>query len=156
MDSQLSQVTTNFSAHQMRIDKFITSAISLVGSKWVHTGRTPGKAVDCVGVLVLSCRKAKYRCDDLLHYSRYPDGETLVAELRSQLDEIPVGDRRPGDVLVMTFSKSRVAQHVGIVTYSGMVHSWQSFGKVVEHCLDDHWLKRVTHAFRLREDRWQR
>lgn len=155
MGSQLSQATTSCSALLMRTEKFIQSARSLVGSKWVHAGRTPKDAVDCVGVLVLSCRMSGYRCEDLLHYSKYPDGETLVAELRAQLDEIKIENRQPGDILVITFSKSRVAQHVGVVTSAGMVHSWQSFGKVVEHCLDDHWLKRTTHAFRLREDRWQ-
>jgi len=140
----------------MRTDLFIAAARNLVGTKWHHAGRTPGEQVDCVGVLILAAKASGYKCDDLLHYSRYPDGEQLVAELAAQLDPVPVGQHQPGDVLVFTFMRhKRVPQHVGVVTHKGMVHSWQTQGKVVEHCLDEHWLARVTHVFRLREDRWQ-
>lgn len=140
----------------MHTDRFITAARTMLNTPWVHTGRTPSEAVDCVGLLVLACQGAGYRCDDLLHYSRYPDGEQLVAELAAQLDPVDKKDAQPGDVLVFSFARhKKVPQHVGIMTDKGVIHAWQTQNKVVEHCLDDHWVKRITHVFRLRDDRWQ-
>lgn len=129
------------------------SARKLIGAPWVHQGRDPVAGVDCLGVLILVGHDVGYLND--FHYDVYvrePDGETLLSELRKELDEIPVDDAREGDILVFRMAGERVPRHVGIIVRGlreyGLIHSL-SETTVKEDPLR-RWNKYRTNAFRFR------
>lgn len=143
---------TNSILHQTRIKLFVEAARDLVETRWHHGQRMPGVGTDCVGVVAISCSKAGYKHTDIQHYSKYPDGELLIKMMEEQFDQVELDERSVGDIAV--FKIRKVPQHVGVFTDHGLVHAWMGVGRVVEHTFDDAWLKRLTHVFRLREDRW--
>lgn len=135
----------------------LESARSFLGTPFRHQGRVKGVGVDCAGLVVQVAKETGYSDYDYSGYGRQPDGRTLVTVMDANLQSIAIADIRPGDVLVMRFD--REPQHLGIVTdygdhygiapgVLGLIHSYMDARKVVEHRLDDVWMRRVTHAYR--------
>jgi cell wall-associated NlpC family hydrolase len=42
-------------------------------------------------------------------------------------------------------------QHVGIYTGDTLIHAYESVGKVVEHRMDDKWLRRIVRVYRFKD-----
>ena len=76
----------------------------------------------------------------------------LETEFMKYLVPIDKKDIRPGDGVLLTWKTE--PHHVAIITKMestgelGILHSYQTVGKVVEHHLDDDWRKRIVLAFR--------
>ena len=85
-------------------------------------------------------------------YSMLPDGHKLKKHVEAQGQRIKITDIRPGDVLLMRFRKD--PQHLAFVTdYAdglGIIHSYSSIGRVVEHRLDEKWRRRIVAAYRVK------
>jgi cell wall-associated NlpC family hydrolase len=60
-----------------------------------------------------------------------------------------VTDMQAGDVLMMRFTGE--PQHVGIYTGDTLIHAYESVGKVVEHRMDDKWLRRIVRVYRFKD-----
>lgn len=136
------------------------AARRLVGTPWLHCGRTPGPGggLDCVGVLVALARDIGYPCKDHGAYARTPAGESLLNALNACLDPLDVRCMGPGDIVVFWMDpRTRQAQHVAVLVASpcglGMVHTWdrgRQDDRVVEVHLNQTWRRRVCAAYRLR------
>jgi cell wall-associated NlpC family hydrolase len=112
-----------------------------------HQGRIRA-GLDCIGLAIAVCRDLDLGDFDFTAYSREPDGVTLIAEIEKIC--IPVQKYQTGDLLV--FKIRRLPQHCGIVTDlmgEGLIHAYQSIGKVAEHALTDWWVERIVAAYRL-------
>jgi NlpC/P60 family putative phage cell wall peptidase len=134
-----------------RAAAIIATARTYVGTPFQHQGRLKGVALDCAGLIVGVAQELELFTHTNIAYARQPDGHSLLVELRGWLDEIPVGEHIPGDVLVFWFLRNvRWPQHLGIETDVGLLHTCQHTGRVVEHGLDERWRKRLCHAFRFR------
>jgi NlpC/P60 family putative phage cell wall peptidase len=132
-------------------DEIVREARSYLGTPFRHQGRLRGVGVDCVGLVVGVGGALGLLDHDNATYPRQPDGETLLAELRGHLDEVPLADASLGDVLVFWFlRRRRWPQHVGIASACGIIHTHAHVGRVVEHGLDGAWRARLCHAFRFR------
>lgn len=126
----------------------IARARSYLGCPYHHQGRI-GAGLDCIGLAIAVCRDLDLGDFDFQAYSREPDGITLVAEIEKICT--PIQQYQPGDLLVFRIRK--YPQHCGIVTGTpeglGLIHAYQSIGRVAEHNLTDWWVERIVGAYRL-------
>ncbi len=132
-----------------------TSVRKLIGSPWIHQGRSPEAGIDCLGVLLFVAEDLGYIKDFDFHvYRREPDGFTLINELRKHLIEIPVSEALNGDILVLRMAGEKLPRHIGIITKGEreymLVHALDdtSQRKTIEEPLRK-WEKYKTHAFRM-------
>lgn len=117
--------------------EIVAAAREQLATPWVHQGRLPGVALDCIGLVIVVARRLGFVAPDfdVNGYKREPDGVLLPAGLREHLVQVPKHEMAPGDVVVMAFDKS--PQHVGIVVpYRNgglaMVHAASRAGEVEE------------------------
>jgi len=140
--------------------QIVAEARTWIGTPWHHQGRLkgPGGGVDCVGLLVGTAQNCGVALEDVTDYPRRPQGDRLLRELRARLMEISLADARAGDPVAFWCAAEGVAQHIGILTDRGMVHSFveggrgsdkRDPGRVIEITLDDRWRDRFVAAFRL-------
>ena len=136
--------------------QIVEAARSMIGTPWVHQGRSESAGVDCLGLVIVLGYKLGYLEDfDYFVYHRQPDGITLLRELRKKLDEIKPEDIGLGDIVVIKFPGERLPQHVGIVVNGErermIIHALKTknTSEVVEEPLA-RWIPRITHAFKLR------
>lgn len=128
----------------------VKSARSFIGVPWVHQGRNR-YGLDCAGLIVAVGQNLGISGWDVnFNYSRDPDGrmQPHIEERAQLLSELKIG------ALIMI--KIRYApQHLAIVSdYGdnfGMIHAYQSIGKVVEHELIDWWRDRIVGIYALPE-----
>jgi cell wall-associated NlpC family hydrolase len=126
-------------------------ARSYLGTPFHHQAREKGVGIDCIGLLVGVAQEMGWPIDDVTDYSRDPDGKSLIANLRSQLDPVPIGEQVDGDVAVFWMVRPHLPAHVGILTKRGVVHTYAKIGKVVEHGMGSIWSKRLHSVWRYRE-----
>ena len=129
--------------------EIVAVARSYLNCNYHHQGRIRA-GIDCIGVAIAVCRDLNLgEIDDPLGYSREPDGVLLLENIEKYCTAIT--DYSYGDLLV--FRLRKLPQHCGIVTDLadglGLIHSYQTIGKVAEHSLTDWWVERIVGAYRL-------
>ena len=124
-------------------NQIIKAARTWIDTPYHHQARIKGVGCDCIGLVIGVCWELGLIDFDIGNYDRTPDS-TMMMEL---LDHhcTRTEDPSPGDLLVFRIRKN--PQHVGILTDSGIIHAYQSVGKVVEHGLDDWWHDRIIASF---------
>lgn len=137
----------------MTRNEIVEFARSYKGVPYRHQGRSV-RGVDCTGIVVLLGEKLGFYRESKkdLRYSRNPENFVLLEKMNEYLIPIDFYDLKIGDVLLLRITL--VPQHVAIVTpyneYSfGMVHSYDSIGRVVEHRLNRAWIDKVVQAYRI-------
>lgn len=122
------------------MNDIVVAARGYLGTPYQHQGRIPGKALDCIGVLVCAAWDTGKlpRSFDVTGYGPVPDGHLLVHHLGEQLTPIPQAEMAPGDALCVALG--RYPQHVGILgdyRHGGfsIIHAVGPLSKVVEHRL---------------------
>lgn len=130
----------------------VTAARAYLGTPYVHQGRVKGKGVDCLGLGICVGRELGFLPDsfDRQDYTRQPVPAVLLAGLRAHLQEIPVSEAQPGDLLVLDVAGQPV--HVGFRTDHGLIHAYYPAGRVVEHGLRGPFARAVRHAFRVPQE----
>jgi len=131
-------------------NRIAAEARTWLGTPWHHQGRVRGAGVDCGG-LVLEVFKAVGVLPpdfEVGYYGRNPNLPRLIATLSAWAREAQ--DIRPGDVLLFTIVDA--PRHLGIATAldgaTGVIHSYQTLGRVVEHALDARWRRRLYKIYR--------
>lgn len=130
-------------------DSIVSIARECLGVKWVHQGRSEIYGIDCIGLLVYVAKRIHYPLKDIVDYQRVADGKQLIAELEAQLKAS--SEPAPGKVVAVSFNNRKTPQHVGILTSVGIIHTYTKVGKVVEHRLNDTWLKRIHSIYEWRQ-----
>lgn len=98
----------------MTAQRFITAARGLKGARWRHRGRKAW-AVDCIGLVVLSARRAGLPMDDADGYGREPWEDRLRKECAGRFGAPLKPDKAaPGDVALIRWNRGEPS-HVGIV-----------------------------------------
>lgn len=145
--------------------EIVTTAREYINTPFFHEGRVKGEngGVDCIGLLTGVAQEHNLTDHDFHGYPRQPDGVALIRELDIALEptngqqgyepEWDVGEYGIGDVLVFWIRNVLRPKHVAIVCEGfarplGLIHTWYEIGHVVEHDLDDRWLKRIAKAYR--------
>lgn len=120
----------------VKTNKLIENARSMIGAKWVHQGRSE-KEVDCAGLIAVAAKKAGFNIVDDLRYGRFPDQNYLLEVLKKNgLKIIPKSKAEPGDLFVARYGGN--AQHLMLFSKFEndkiyCIHADSSAGKVVEH-----------------------
>lgn len=136
-------------------DQIVETAKSLVGVRFRHQGRDRN-GVDCVGLLVLIGRELGYEdIKDLADYRRTPTPSVMRAFLEANLDEIPLDDLKPGDVIWMRMGGLK-PRHAGVFVgkwggEDAIVHADGRTNAVRIQYLSDFPRSWFTAGFRLRE-----
>lgn len=128
-------------------EQIVAEARTYIGTPFHHQGRLKGIGIDCIGLIVNVGKTFGLVDHDNTSYGRYPDGVTLMAELRKYLVEENIENIEPGDIAVYWFKNPKKPTHVGIVTDYGLIHTYADIGKVVEHKLTKAWQKRLYAVF---------
>ena len=128
-------------------------ARSYVGTKWHHQGRSPGIAIDCVGILVCTAQELKLPHEDYANYGPDVDGKVLEAMLEKYL--VPVTELKPGYVMSFDLNGWGKPEHVSICTEPDrMVHARTRYtgGIVREETITRYWREHVRRIYRYRYD----
>ncbi len=131
-----------------------TNTLIDIGRTWLgvpfrHQGRSR-LGVDCGGYLECIAIDAGLNITRSKTYSRSPDPQLIEEALLANCIKVPISDMQPGDILWFSFAGE--PRHVGLATDIGVLHAWAKPGKVVEHRLDEVWLKRLKAVYRIKED----
>ena len=126
-------------------------ARSYKGVPYRHQGRSVA-GLDCAGILVLLGEEIGFYSEKIesRRYSRNPASFKLKQEMDKHLIPISKQDIQVGDVLLLKITTD--PQHIGIVTgYSaqsfGMIHCYDTVGRVVEHRLNRLWFERIIQSY---------
>lgn len=132
----------------MSAAQIVAAARACLGTPFHHQGRQPGVGIDCAGLVIVAARAAGFDPVDLPGYGRRPHGGALESAIAIQpgLDAAPIDDLADGDVLLMRFKTE--PQHLAIYAEGGIIHAYESVGRVVEHRLDESWRARIVSAHR--------
>lgn len=132
----------------------VAEARAWLGTPFQHQGCLKGVACDCIGLVkgvgltlgLVDYDPASPQAQAFASYSMMPDSKRMRQGLAMWLLPIPVADVLPADILFMAWT--REPQHVALRTDHGIIHSYSSVGKVVEHAFDESWQRRVVAAYR--------
>ena len=129
----------------------IQLARAQLGTPFKHQGRVPGLALDCAGLFVVVASALGLQVLDEQGYGRTPWQGLLEQCIARQpfLREVPKGEMRAGDVLLMRFTGE--PQHIAIHAGATVIHAYESVGRVVEHRLADVWRARVVRVYRFED-----
>lgn len=130
------------------MNRVVDCARSYLGVKFKHQGRTTA-GLDCVGLAVRVLNDCGYAVDDQRGYARNPTG-VLEGAINAQPSLVKVKECEAGDFLVMRIGREQ--QHVAIRTDKGIIHSYETVGKVVEHGFSQAWKRRVSAVYRVIEN----
>lgn len=102
--------------------------------------------MDCIGLVVGVAKELGFSQHDVQAYSKHPDGHSLIREFDFAF--LPSLTPLPGDIVVFWIARPELPTHAGILTEYGVIHTHAGVGKVVEHTLDEKWLKRIHRYYR--------
>lgn len=129
-----------------------------VGTPYQHQGRTKGYASDCIGLIYGVADELGLVPEGFVikPYGRMPNPIELLSHVHEGCDELPkpyIDHLQFGDVVVMAFVQQPV--HMGIIANHphrpfSLIHAYSASGKVVEHGLDEEWLRKIRRAYRIK------
>lgn len=92
----------------------IVLARSWIGTPWMHRGRSPGRHLDCLGLVVCALQRTGIQVKDKRHYARDPEKDQLRQELQARFGSpLPPAEARVGDIAV--FTGDVYPHHIGFV-----------------------------------------
>ncbi len=134
----------------------VRAAREWLGTPYRHQASLKGEGADCLG-LVRGVWRETLGAEPEATPAYQPDWaevgaeETLLDAARRWLIEKPVGEMRPGDVLLFRMAEGAPAKHCAILTAMGppeprMIHAY--WGRaVVESWMGPWWMRRLTAVF---------
>ena len=139
----------------MTRNEIIVEARSWIGTKWQHQASLKGVACDCIGLVRGVHREITgISIADTVNYPQtafyYCREEKMYPEMQNYLQEIPVSEAKPGDILTFAMKERFPDHHLGIISYDGFfIHAYGDVGikKVVEMRIDANWQNCIRHAF---------
>ncbi|MDD3370758.1 MAG: peptidase P60 [Alphaproteobacteria bacterium] len=132
----------------------VVEARTWLNTPFQHQGCLKGVACDCIGLVkgvgmalgLVDYDPASETARRFASYSMQPNSQKMREGLATWLVPIPVSDTTLADILFMAWG--REPQHVALITDMGIIHSYSTVGRVVEHSLDVHWKRRIVAAYR--------
>ena len=128
-------------------EAIVTAARACVGTRFRAQGRSPGLALDCVGVALAAASAAGARPTTIPAYQLGGREEIGLELFLLGAGCSAVAIAASGDLLVVAPATGR--RHLAVVTPGGVVHAHAGLGRVVEGPLDADWT--VTGRYRFPE-----
>lgn len=126
----------------------VDEARTWLGTPYTHQGRLKSVGVDCIGLIIGVAHNLGLSEYDIYSYARIPDGTMMLQLMQENMTQISNSEVLLGDIGLFSFIKH--PQHVAIFSDLGMIHSFSSTGKCVEHRFAAPWDKRLISVFRLK------
>lgn len=128
----------------------IAHARGYLGTPFAHQGRGAA-GVDCAGLAQVTAQALGLTSFDIAGYQRAPQGDSLVQAVIAA--GCTPGPLQAGALALLRWDK-RYPQHVALVTpYPlggfALLHAYSIVGRVVEHRLDDAWMRRICSTWAL-------
>jgi len=124
------------------------AAISMVGTPYLHQGRLPGVALDCIGLVSEAYRMAGYPHQIPADYRRIPDVRVLSQYVNKYCIKKDKADI--GDIILIRFSID--PQHFAIMSYGNkIIHAYNQAKKVVIDNYSEEWIKKTVGIFGVKE-----
>lgn len=133
----------------------VGAARTWIGTPYRHQAAKHGAGTDCLGLVRGVWRDLFGREPEVvpaysMDWSEPSGDEQLWQAARRHLREIPMGDPKPGEVILFRMRAGSVAKHLGIVTThapkGAFVHAYFGHG-VVESPLSTPWRRRIVARF---------
>lgn len=140
--------------------EYFLKAREFVGTPFRHQGRTPGRGLDCVGLVVCAATALGAMIDDVTNYRRTPDWTRFKGEFEKNGTSLGnrYEDAVPGTVVLLR--EGRWQTHCAVVGLRGvdspgagertLVHAFVLRGKVVEERFSQEWRERIQGVFLMR------
>jgi NlpC/P60 family putative phage cell wall peptidase len=128
-----------------RRSEIVDEARKWLGTPYHHQGRVLGHGIDCYGVIEMVGRALGIAIPENIVYSRIPDEKELIGYMDTYAVNIPVSAAMAGDIVIIPFMNRM--RHMAILTDSGMLHSYEPQGKVIEHAIDAKWRRLFRRAY---------
>ena len=108
--------------------------------RYRHQGRSRDTGIDCAGLIARVGNDTGAMNYDTHNYYRFPtDGDFYPIFNRTGCIEIPLGDRQPGDIVVLRVGG--IACHLGILLPDNkIIHAYAKMRKVSIQTYDPVWL----------------
>lgn len=130
----------------------IQCAKSYINTPFLHQGRIKGVGVDCAGLIICVNRDVFNSSTDYTNYSPNPNPDVLLSVLSAHTEKIHASDVQDGDIVLFRFAKH--PQHFAFIYFNNnlpyIIHAYSTYGKVVEHRLDEKWQRRIVGFYRLK------
>jgi NlpC/P60 family putative phage cell wall peptidase len=135
--------------------QIVAAARAWVGTPYVHQASLQGVGCDCLGLVRGVFRQlCGHEPEGVPPYtpdwSEASGDERLWAAAARHLAEVPAGQARAGDVVLMRMREGSVAKHLGILAGNAagptLVHAYSRIG-VVESPLTQPWARLIVAAF---------
>lgn len=125
---------------------YVKACRAYLGVPFRHQGRT-SEGLDCLGLVLVALHDIALTDFDYTAYGPQPDSVMLRAELASRaMMSWPLTDAwGVGDVVLMRVLGE--PQHLAVATDSGIIHAYAPAGRVVEHAVDEAWMRRAYRAY---------
>lgn len=138
-----------------RGSEIVLAARRWIGTPYHHQAATCGAGCDCLG-LVRGLWRELVGAEPFAVPAYTPDwsepqGEELLrARARDLMQEKPLAEAEPGDVVLFRMRAAGVAKHLGVLSQVGetpkFIHAYQGHG-VVESPLSAPWRSRIVGCF---------
>ena len=118
-----------------------------LGTKWVHHQSKKGIGCDCVGFLYGVAEEAKINLPPIPKpYPRLPKHNDIKTYLETNFT---ITDTIEKDTILL-IEYNGIYCHVAIATSENtMIHADSSHKKVIEHEIDEYWLKRIKEIYKI-------
>lgn len=122
-------------------------ARSWIDTPYHHQGRIKGVGVDCIGLIIGIAQDIGVTNIDRPEFRAYGRRPPRGRGMLRYFDEMATGKSMlvdPGRIAVFFFDEAtKRAQHIGITTDVGILHTYSSMGRVVEHNLTQDWISKL-------------
>jgi len=133
-------------------DDIVAEARKWIDVPWRHQGRTK-RGIDCAGLVIVVGNSLGLVDYDTTNYQRKTHGQDFLNHFRMNMDEKPILDALPGDVLLFRDRQFPchsviIGERQGALT---IIHAYAHRRKVIEERLDtEEWLQRRVACFKFR------
>lgn len=134
--------------------QIVEAGRSWVGTPYKHQGRRKGPhgGIDCLGFIWGVAREVGFAVQLPANYTEHPNGVQLIAGCDDQLVKPERTSLAPGDIAIFFgWSRDEPSHYALIASVPGesptrltMIHAFSKRQQVVEHGLDDFWMKRFV------------
>lgn len=141
--------------------EIVAEARKWIDTPFMHQQHMIGVGCDCGGLIrgvlmtkgLLRSDYLDFLPEEARGYAATPDGVSMRRSCDALMTQVPLGQLRPGDVVLLEFERG-LPQHTAIVAdyrHGGLsvIHALGPHfpSKVIEHRLDSSWRKRIVAAY---------
>lgn len=136
----------------MRRAAIVSAARGWLGTPYHHQASAKQTGCDCLGLVRGVWRELIGPEPERMpaytrNWAEARGEETLLDGASRHFIPVAIDDARPGDVLVFRWKAGAPAKHVGIFTGAGMIHAYDSAGRVVEGAFAPFWRRKLAAVF---------